>query len=233
MNKSKSHIYFFLNCSLLLCTPLVCYYITVSNNHAIKWLPAISSCYAQAPEQWLFAAGVSTFVILHCGIIGTLHSNSDRNKNFNHIKILHYLCPKVLELLTMSLLFILAWLPFYNPAHGIVAIILFMTASIWQVSKSIVDYHANSNRRITHHFRLISSISSIALMIAMAYVFPYQLNFKAFLTDDIEQQLQILNFNPLWTHAAIFEWLFFFNMVLFFISYGEELKNSSKNIITP
>ena len=227
----RSHFHtrvFFFHCIFLLITPFICYSVALYNQHITPYFPAISACYFQYPENVIFPICVCLFALSHFYFFCGVYYRVDWRRNFNKIKFFQVLCPKILELVCGVLLVMVSCLPFNHPLHGGVALSLFVSLLLWQISRNLVDHYVVDSYHPICLIRKIMSFLSACFLVGILYCFPYAVNQQSMLAATFSDQVFLLAFHPDWCAAAFFEWVLFLNSACFFLTFLVEL-NSQKS----
>ena len=228
-HRSSFHTRVFLShCILLLMAPFICYSVALYNQHIMPYFPAISACYFQYPENVIFPICVCLFALSHFYFFGGVYYRVDWNRNSDKVRFIQLLCPKILELFCGVLLVMVSCLPFNHPLHGFVALSLFVSLLLWQVSRNLVDHYRVDNHHPICQIRRIMSVLSACFLVGILYFFPYSVNQQSMMTTSFSDQVYLLAFHPDWHIAAFFEWALFLNSACFFLTFLVEL-NSQKS----
>ena len=225
-NRTWERRLYFFHCLLLLITPPVCYLLALKYKHVSWFLPAISACYFQYPENVIFPLGVFLFCLSHFYLFGGIYHQLDPKRPCHHFRLFNFFCPRVLEQCCGFFLIFVSVLPFNHPFHGKVALLLFLFLCLWQISRVMVDFYLCRDRRQVHDVRFFLALLSSIFLVGILCFFPYAINHQSMKTSSFLDQVHLLSFHPDWQTAALCEWALFFNTGGFFLTFIDDLSGS-------
>ena len=205
--------YYVFNILFAALLPVICRYYAVEAGHSRAYFSTISGNYLLAPERWFFAIGVSIFVCVYLSTYGFL---SLRFANLES-GLSRYLL--VLESAILLIFLLISWFPAHLVLglHALLGSLLFTSAIMWMSSLCFID--ANDPIFLQALRFMILVLAAMSLLGMMAF-FPAQLIAELVGSrGDTQRTLYLLALDSRWTNFAVFEWIFYYMVLAFLLSY--------------
>lgn len=193
------------------CVPIICRYLAVSSGRAQPFLATISGHYLQAPERYLFAGGVISFVIIHFYVTGFLSTNIPQATTAAK----HY-C-QTLEMILLGAFLLIACAPAHLilGLHASLGALLVGISLLWM---STILQHVNTTQPVWYWLGNAILILGVISTIGMITTFPIEVVSQLInVRGDLDRTFSLLAWDKRWFFFACFEWIYYYCVIGFML----------------
>ena len=200
-----------LNLIFLAIIPLVCRVVAVNAGRAQPFLATISGHYLLSPERWLFAGGITLFVVIHIGVTGLLSPAIA-----NATEAARQYC-QILEMLLLAALLLIACIPAHLilGLHATLGALLIGVSLLWM---STILQHISLAQPVWYWIGNAMLIGGALSALGMIATFPSGVISELVTSrGNLERTLYLLAWDHRWFLFACFEWTYYYCIVIFML----------------